>query len=480
MTRRSPGRHACSAATIAVACAFGWVEATAEPMATTLAGVRLPAASVPDAAAAGWVLVDFDQGETLSAWDQRLVAEQPGTLLCGTSSEFIFFAVLDGSFEARLPRGSRALKAGRLLLLRHLAAGEPRVQHFAAAELAGLLREQGKAVVAADMEPLVARQKTRRFWGLLRPTVLDVARPTADASEQLRREYLNSPTVLGVKRASSDGASLTRGVAETFLSAARSGDAEAVAELLSPAPFRESAKAGRFQEDRLRIAERLLDQPWVQAGGPLQDADGDAAETGAFRFDAGGRPWRMQLEVFDGGVYVKSVEPAASGPGKRVVMNARTPCLAAALLAACLGTTAHAAEATKSFGPDQIRAWLDESEGEERITPEEAARTLRATPATELFEDPTTLDGIAALRADEDPPAGFDVNATRRVRRHAPHVPRGHGRRSRRGARARHRSPGRRHQPERLHTLGVGHARAQRRHGRRPARPRRRPPRHRG
>ncbi|MEM9420449.1 MAG: hypothetical protein AAGA25_15575 [Planctomycetota bacterium] len=250
-----------------------------------------------------WLVVDLQAQDKAHLWDVSLTAEQDQTrLILGMSSEFIFAAVLKGQATST----SGDLEAGDVLLMRHLGATEPSIQVFAAREFAQTLGNAGRSDLAADLDLAIKVQKQKRFWGLLRPTNLNVGSPMSDDVEALRQSY-TTPTLVRLKRSVDDVHELPELVAFTFLQAANGNDVETIAALLDPTPFRSSAQQGRLEDDRRAIANRVIDQDW--ANGIALGSIKATPDPLRFVFLARNTPYQIHLTVFDGSVFVQRVEP---------------------------------------------------------------------------------------------------------------------------------------------------------------------------
>ncbi|WP_221435338.1 hypothetical protein [Algisphaera agarilytica] len=250
-----------------------------------------------------WLVVDLQNEDKAYLWDVSITAEQDQTrIVLGMSSEFIFAAVLKG--QANCEAG--VLESGDVLLLRHLGTTPPGKNVFAAREFAQTLRDAGRSDLATDLDRTIKVQKQKRFWGVLRPTNLNVGSPMNDDVEALRQSY-TTPTLVRLKRSVDDIHELPELVAFTFLQAANANNAETIAALLDPTPFRSSAKEGRLEEDRRAIATRVLEQNW--ASGIALGSIKATPDPMRFVFLAGNKPYQIHLTVFDGGVFVQRIEP---------------------------------------------------------------------------------------------------------------------------------------------------------------------------
>jgi hypothetical protein len=124
--------------------------------------------------------------------------------------------------------------------------------------------------------------------------------------EDLRKSYLTQPEVIAAKRSSTIIGTLADNIAKGFLAAVIKRDADTVGQFVTPAFFREAAKAGRLQEARREFASTLLDQPWVKSVDPQSLRQTD--DTLIYLFQSEGKLFAMELEVFDASFFVSAIE----------------------------------------------------------------------------------------------------------------------------------------------------------------------------
>ena len=265
-------------------------------------GAAVSAASLDRALIDGWVVAELDRGQSMRLWDVGVEAVEPAVVLWGLSSEFLYAAVVSGMI--RTPGGDVA-EAADAVVWGHMGSSAARVQPYSTRDLRAALRDQGRDEWVQALEPAHRRQERRRFWGLVRPTALNVSVPLRPEVESVRRLYLLDPAVVGTKRASASAQELSRRVAETFLTALRDGDTARAAALLDPGPFEDPAQRGRFAETRAAYVASLAEQPWVAGIDPasLEPAD----EPRRFVFRSGDEDWALETVVFDTGMFVGSV-----------------------------------------------------------------------------------------------------------------------------------------------------------------------------
>lgn len=289
---------------VLVLCALWGTDSVAEPVFRTVAGNEAVHGSrVLRTLVDQWLVVDLQADDQAYLWDVSIRAQEAGTrLVLGMSSEFIFAAAIRG--QASTEAGD--LEAGDVLLMRHLGTTAPRLHVFAAHEFAQTLRDSGRGDLANDLDGVIRGQKPKRFWGILRPTNLNIGSPMSRDVEALRQSY-TTPTLVRLKRSVDDIHELPELVVFTFLQSANANDPQTIAALLDPTPFRSSAQEGRLEDDRRAIALRVLDQEW--ASGIALGSIKATPDPMRFVFLAQGRPYQIHLTVFDGGVFVQRVEP---------------------------------------------------------------------------------------------------------------------------------------------------------------------------
>ena len=277
-------------------------------------GAEVPAAELPEALVRGWVVSELAAGESVSLWDVRATAAEPAVVLWGLSSEFLYAAVLSGSLgvtdgraEDRGAGAGLMVEAAEAAVWGHLGGGAARVQPYSTRDLRSGLREAGREDLADRLEPAHRIQERRRFWGLVRPTNLNVSVPLRPEVESARRLYLLDPAVVGAKRRSASAAELSAGVARAFLEALQAGDAGTVAALLDPGPFEGPAQRGDFADTRRAYARSLCDQPW--AGDVVPGSLEPTNRPRRFTFRGGETWFELNTVVFDSGVFVGSIQP---------------------------------------------------------------------------------------------------------------------------------------------------------------------------
>lgn len=255
--------------------------------------------------AKSWIVARLDSGAKIVLWDVSLQAREESAVLCGASSSFIFSAVLKGrlAFNDQLTAGE-----GRTFVWQHTGSSALQVFEFSARDLARSFGNSGRHDLADLLKPAARKQDRLRFWGVLRPTSLNVSMPTNPTLENLRKSYLTQPEVVAARRSATIIGELADNVAKGFLASVIKRDADAVGQFVTPAFFREAAKAGRLQEARREFALMLLDQPWVKSVDPQSLRQTD--DTLIYLFQSGGKLFAMELEVFDASVFVSAIEEA--------------------------------------------------------------------------------------------------------------------------------------------------------------------------
>ncbi len=177
------------------------------------ASVPIDSAHLESEVSKAWVVGSGTKGTEVVLWDVRLKSIENSTLLLGTSSEFIFVAVLTGSVQ---------LPDQQMVTPGHMAAWLPdgTSRFNVSAFSAEALDASFKAAERDDLRDLLAsalkKQKTLLFWGLLRPTTINVACPLKTEVETLRKSYLNQPQVIAARRKSKTVSELAQEVAKVM------------------------------------------------------------------------------------------------------------------------------------------------------------------------------------------------------------------------------------------------------------------------
>jgi len=253
--------------------------------------------------AESWIVARLDSGGKIVLWDISLRACEDSAVLCGVSSSFIFSAVLKGrvAFNDQL-----TASGGQTFVWQHAGPASLQVFDFSARDLARSFARGSRDDLTELLNPVVRSQNRKRFWGLLRPTGVNIAMPTNPLVENLRKSYLTQPEVIAAKRSATRLGDLADNIAREFLTALIKPDADAVGQLITPAFFREAAKAGRLQEARRGFASGLLSQQWAKSvePGSLRQTE----DTLVYLFQAGAKPFRMEMEIFDSSLFVAAIE----------------------------------------------------------------------------------------------------------------------------------------------------------------------------
>ena len=246
-------------------------------------------------------------GESLSIARMTFTAGGETRGLAALSSELLTIAVTHG----RLSQGGISAGPGQALVI---ALDGTRTQrlYFDAARLAASLSPGARPLLAQDIAAIARGQRRARFWGAWQPLRVNARMPGPPALEAARMRYLGEPAIVAQRRASASAADPTvrlHEVAEAFLSAWRSADAETIAALLDPAPFLSRGTAAELTPLRRAAAASLLADPGLRNVADAQTGGADL-QTKSVALSSAGRSWRLRLVPRDRAWFVAALEPA--------------------------------------------------------------------------------------------------------------------------------------------------------------------------
>lgn len=219
-----------------------------------------PAALRPGAR---FVHIPTGEGPAPLALAGRSVELSGASAIVGSSSDTIYIAVANG--EARVDGLSAG--AGQAILLQPMGAA-PSVVTFDAERLAALFGPQPPESlrgVVADLMAAADDQSLGIFFGLYERTVLDLQNPGGARVEAARASVMGAPEVVRIRYSGvNDPAQIEAMVVERARAALAARDANALAQLLDPAPYGGDDLGGGGEEARLVVARELT----AQYGGP--------------------------------------------------------------------------------------------------------------------------------------------------------------------------------------------------------------------
>jgi hypothetical protein len=219
------------------------------------------------------------------------------------SSELQTLAVVSGTVAA----AGLVARAGKALVS-PIDRGTTRLYGYDAARLAATLPPDWPEI-AAPLEALAAKERRRRFWGMVEPVGVNAAAPVAPQAEAFRRAYLGNGTVLALRReAKGDRQALAALTVRRFAEAVAASDAATIADLIDPKPFSDaSPDPAVWLAARSAFARRLTsDGALARAlAAPVTATPGTEGS-----FDAGGA-FRIALVMRDRALFVAAVEPVS-------------------------------------------------------------------------------------------------------------------------------------------------------------------------
>lgn len=258
----------------------------------------------PTAVLKDWIVVRSEEGEEVEFLGQQVQLSPGAIAIAGTNSELAFFAVLAHSISI----GTDVVaEPGTVLLLGHSFGSGLSVQPFDAQDFFGRLRRLGADDLADTLLPVAESQQRKIFWGLLRPSEINVNKPYNIVFEQGRRKYTLHPVLLQIKRESRSEDELATNTANAFVTALREGDVESTAALLSPVMFQEQGRTPYSNDEwinrRLRFARMLCDKTQSREISRV----GGRTERGHFLFTMEENEYLLKLQVFDGSYFIEEI-----------------------------------------------------------------------------------------------------------------------------------------------------------------------------
>lgn len=256
--------------------------------------------------AAAEPLLHFKAGETIQVHGLSYQGLRDGVAYVSLSSEYVSVAVLSGKLKAR----HAAAKAGDILVTPIEGKTAERFM-FDAARLGQTLSPDAQAEAQALLQPIVARQKRQRFFGLIEPVGLNAQTPAPPAVENLRRGYLSPDIVVDLRhQAGGDPARLNDLTAHRFIEAVAAKDTTSVAALIDPKPFTDaSTDPVAWQAARSGFAARLTGQPGLSDTIADLHVQPDPDNAGAWILDNGTYSlYRLRIVSRDRADYVAALE----------------------------------------------------------------------------------------------------------------------------------------------------------------------------
>lgn len=219
----------------------------------------------------------------------------------GYSSQLAYVLVIEG--EASI--GTVSAGRGRMLLVPPFG-GEVTSERFDAARLHAAFEQQGAAFSLASLSDLADEQARDVFLGRLGRTAFNVTTMGSAEQELTRRARTGGNAVRETRfAASATGEDLERRVVSRFLSALANGDAQAVADLIDPAPYGLVHGTPEASAARLTMARTLLAaRDWRAFGNVQPSSVGNAS----WFASAGGSSATIALIPTRDFTFVRSIE----------------------------------------------------------------------------------------------------------------------------------------------------------------------------
>lgn len=206
-------------------------------------------------------LVRYTAGERVQLAGVPYEASRAGEGYYVLSSEFIVVAVLSGAIAS----DGKQAGPGEVLVTPIEGRRTERFL-FDAAVLARTLPPGVLAEVGPLLTPIADHQRRMRYLGRIQAVGINAAAPAGPA-ETLRRNYLNDPAIVEIRRrAAGNRAEQSRLTAVRFAQAVQDSDEGTAASLLDPKPFTDATSdPAQWRAARLRFAQRLVADPGTRA-----------------------------------------------------------------------------------------------------------------------------------------------------------------------------------------------------------------------
>ena len=223
---------------------------------------QLDTESLADKIAVQWVILSTqDNPGTVHLWDRTLSLKPNTSILIGTSSDLIYAATLLGSISDQT---GNIAAPGQMIVWHHFGAIPIQVMEYWMQRLAVQMKEVGQNDLAHRMSRSIEAQERERYWGMLRPTMLDVGQATSFGNDKFRRQYCNAPALIYAARLTRQDSSSPELIAEMFLGYLKAQDFKHASELFSPEVFAHSdryiQRIGMARQEFL--ADMLWDATW--------------------------------------------------------------------------------------------------------------------------------------------------------------------------------------------------------------------------
>ncbi len=268
-------------------------------------GDVIPSSQILEAVCADWVEVSTNKASVVHLWDVALEIDPESRVLIGANSVFFYALTLNGKTQV----GNQKAPAGKIMVWSHYRdnGGKAVIYTYSAQRLATVFGAKGFSE-DPTLTALAKSQKRKRFWGLLRPTGVNVAAPVETSIEESRVFYQTNPSMIGVKRASQKRADYPQNTVATFLDALANDDVVTVGALLSPTLFLEGASESQLEtlliQERQAFATHL-----INSGKYSKYKDATFEDIGESKFTAtsGNHSLVISLIQFDDGLFVTSL-----------------------------------------------------------------------------------------------------------------------------------------------------------------------------
>ncbi len=253
-----------------------------------------------------------EEAETITVLDRKITLCPQTVAIAGTTSELMFIVVLQGKVVSE---DKHKAKAGQLLAWTFFGKSEAATFTYDASKFESNFEfsswDNGKDLLKA----VIRKQKKKSFWGLLRPTSVNLGKPYNSEYEAGRQRFLLIPELVRVKIASTDSREYQLRTGHAFLNALAQGDVDTVAALLNPLMFTKDKRTplsyDEWMVDRRRFAQKLVKMDWKFEEIPELTAIDDS---NALEFIHQGESFKLTFTVYHDTLFVTSIDSKETTP----------------------------------------------------------------------------------------------------------------------------------------------------------------------
>jgi hypothetical protein len=290
---------------------FSVIDAQAVTL-SRLNGEPIPIKSLDQVLVEDWVIVNAEIGKNVKILGSPLNIPKGTQAVLGTTSTMLFALVVKGMVYTR----KEMAEPGEVLVISHNGGQE--VADIDAEGFQRRLKTLGAKALADDMAPIIARQKRLKFWGLLRPTGVNLTKRFNVIFEEGRSRYLLRPALIKLQKRYPDHTERAKQTVRLFLNALLKQDADLTADLLNPNNFMRDKSRPLFSSDewvrlREKYAQKLTAVPRVVGSKVSEPVMTNDKQVG-FKVSIDLKNYLMTIMSLEGTFFVNSLKLDESRP----------------------------------------------------------------------------------------------------------------------------------------------------------------------